>query len=87
MYEVRVGGHLAAKITARFGSQRSTGGQPSEWDFWSGPLAAAVIVFRDAEALLFDQAPEVRTYAYVDPVFGPVLFVGVIVKRRCCRAR
>lgn len=77
MFDVKVGEVLAAEIAAAFGPQRSGGGQPSEWDFWSGPLAAALIAFRDFESLRFEQLPEVRTLHLVDPVFGALVFVGV----------
>jgi hypothetical protein len=47
---------------------------------WSGPLAAALIAFRDFEALRFDRHDEVRSLHIVDPVFGPVVFVGVLIE-------
>ena len=79
MVEVRVGAMLAARITDEYGPARSAGGQPSEWDFWSGPLAAALIGFRSFEGLSFDTHPDVRTLHVIDPVFGPVVFVGVLI--------
>lgn len=80
MYEVRVGEAAADKITSTHGPERSAGGRPSEWDFWSGPLAAALIGFRDFENLLFDVRPEIRTLHIVDPVFGALVFAGVLVE-------
>ena len=80
MPKVGVGGFAAEKITTAYGPERSTTGQPSEWDFWSGPLAAALIGFRDFENLLFDLHPEIRTLLIADPVFGAVVFVGVLVE-------
>jgi len=80
MFEVRVGKRLAAAIAVAFGAERSDTGAPSEWDFWSGPLAAALIAFRDFEALRFDHVPAIRRLHLVDPVFGPVVFVGVLVE-------
>jgi hypothetical protein len=80
MVEVHVGEQLAAAIASRFGPQRAGAGDPSEWDFWGGPLAAALIGFRDFESLRFTEDPRVRTLHVVDPVFGPVVFVGVLVE-------
>ena len=80
MFGVRVGDGLADAIARTFGPQRSGGGAPSEWDFWSGPLAAALVGFRDFDALRFTDWPEVRTLHIIDPVFGPVVFVGVLVE-------
>ena len=79
MFNVRVSDRLADAAAGEFGPKRSGGGQPSEWDFWSGPLAAALIAFRDFESLEFDQVPIVRRYTYVDPVFGPLVFIGVLI--------
>ena len=80
MPEIRVGCFAAEKIAAEHGPGRSTTGQPSEWDFWSGPLAAALIGFRDLENLPFDLHPEIRTLHIVDPVFGAVVFIGILLE-------
>lgn len=80
MVEVRVGALLAAAIAQEYGPERSPEGRPSEWDFWSGPLAAAVVAFRDFDTLRYDRHPEVRSLHVVDPMFGPVVFVGVRVE-------
>ncbi len=80
IYEVRVGVDLAAEIAAAHGPDRSGWGAPSEWDFWSGPLAAALIAFRAFEDLRFDDTPAVRNLHLVDPVFGALVFVGVLVE-------
>lgn len=80
MFEVRVSEAEAEKITQTYGRERSATGRPSEWDFWSGPLAAALIGFRDFENLLFDVHPEIRTLHIVDPVFGALVFAGVLVE-------
>ena len=80
MPEIRVGSFATEKITAEHGPERNASGQPSEWDFWSGPLAAALIGFRDFENLPFDLHPEIRTLHIVDPVFGAVAFFGVLVE-------
>ncbi len=79
MFDVHVGVELAAAIASRFGSQRSGDGGPSEWDFWSGPMAAAIIAFRDFNSLRSTDHPRVRALHLVDPVFGPVVFVGVLL--------
>lgn len=78
-YEVRIGEDLAAAVTHKYGHRRSTEGTPSEWDFWSGPLKAACIRFRDFDSLRPTHIPLIRTLHIVDPVFGPVVFVGVLV--------
>jgi len=79
MADVRVSRALADAITRAFGPERSADGQPSEWDFWSGPLTAALLAFRDVESLPYDLHPDVRTLHVADPVYGPVVFVGVLV--------
>ncbi len=78
-YEVRVAADLADEIAAAHGPDRSSWGAPSEWDFWSGPLAAALIAFRAFDDLRFDETPAVRNLHLVDPVFGALVFVGVLV--------
>jgi hypothetical protein len=77
--EVRVAQALYEQAHDRFGESRSVAGAPSEYDFVAGPLAAAVFAFRDFDNLPFDVSPAVRTYTIVDPFFGPVVFVGVLV--------
>ncbi|MDP9389477.1 MAG: hypothetical protein M3Q48_16570 [Actinomycetota bacterium] len=81
MVEVRVGAVLAAALAREYGPERTAEGWPSEWDFWTGPLAAALVAFRGFDALRYDpRHPEVRSVHVVDPVFGPVVFVGVRVE-------
>ncbi|MGH9231177.1 MAG: hypothetical protein ACRD07_21025 [Acidimicrobiales bacterium] len=80
MVEVRVGALLAADIIGEFGPERTSKGSPSEWDFWAGPVAAALVAFRDFDNLRHDRHPDVRSLHVVDPVFGPVLFVGVRIE-------
>lgn len=79
IYEVQVASAVYEEVHRRFGGSRSGEGAPSEYDFVSGPLAAAVFAFRDFENLSFDVVPAVRSYTVVDPVFGPVVFVGVLL--------
>lgn len=80
MDRVQVGDDLAADIATRFGPARTVDGRPSEWDFWSGPLAAALIAFRDFDNLrVAGHGQDVRSLHLVDPVFGAVVFVGVRV--------
>ena len=79
IHEVRVGRFAADKITRAYGPARTATGRPSEWDFWSGPLSAALIGFRDFENLMSHPHPEIRSFHIVDPVFGAVVFVGVRV--------
>ena len=77
--EVRVSEFAARKIVAEYGPERSTAGKPSERDFWSGPLAAALLGFRDFENLLWYPRPEIRSLHIVDPVFGALVFIGVLI--------
>ena len=75
-HEIRVGEFAARKIADTYGAERSTTGRPSEWDFWSGPLAAALVGFRDFENLLCPPLP------------GPQLDAGMRSRRcRCGRVR
>jgi hypothetical protein len=77
--EVRVA-HLVYQLANdRFGETRTPGGSPSEYDFVGGPLAAAVFAFRDFDHLSYDVVSAVRTYTVVDPFFGALIFVGVLV--------
>lgn len=78
--EVRVGDLAAQKIAAAYGPERSPTGRPSELDFWSGPLPAALIGFRDFDRLPFESHPEVRTLHIVHPFFGAVVFVAVLIE-------
>lgn len=77
--EIRISHVVAEKIAATYGPERTAAGWPSEWDFWSGPLAAALIGFRDFDNLLYDRRREVRTLHLIDPIFGALVFVGVLV--------
>lgn len=42
-------------------------------------MAAALVGFRDFENLLWHALPEIRTLHIVDPFFGALVFVGVLV--------
>jgi hypothetical protein len=75
---VDVAAEVLAKAHDAFGDERTDVGSPSEYDFFSGPLAAALLVFRDFENLSFELVPAVRSYTVVDPFFGPVVFVAVL---------
>ena len=77
--EVRVSEFAASKIAEEYGPERSAAGNPSEWDFWSGPLAAALLGFRDFENLLWHPRPEIRSLHIVAPVFGVLVFIGVLI--------
>jgi hypothetical protein len=74
---------VASTVTERanreFSETRSESGGGSEYDFIGGPLAAAVFAFRDFDALRVGVVSSVRSYTIVDPVFGPVVFVGVLL--------
>jgi hypothetical protein len=77
--EVHVSAEVAAEVARVYGPERSADGAPSEWDFWSGPLAAAVLGFRDFESLPYDHVPQIRRLEVVDAVFGVVTFVAVLL--------
>jgi hypothetical protein len=77
--EVRVAQHVYEQAHDRFDESRTAEGTPSEYDFVAGPLAAALFAFRDFENMTFDVVPAVRTYTIVDPSFGAVVFVGVLI--------
>jgi hypothetical protein len=75
---VRLGERVLQLAHERFGHERSAAGQPSEYDFVGGPLAAALLAFREFDRLSYGVVPAVRSYTVVDPFFGPVVFVGVL---------
>lgn len=63
----------------RFAEDRSADGSPSEFDFVSGPLAAATFAFREFDQLTYSLVPSVRSVIIVDPFFGPVVFVAMLL--------
>ena len=67
------------KVSGRYGTERSIDGAPSGYDFFSGPLAAALIEFRHFAELPEAAGPSVRTLNGLDRFFGPVVFTGVLV--------
>lgn len=77
--EVDVAASVYQRAHTQFGETRTVEGAPSEYDFVGGPLAAAVVAFRDFDSLRHDLVPAVRSYTIVDPIFGPVVFVGVLL--------
>jgi hypothetical protein len=77
IYRVSVAQRVAALVADRYPHGRPGDGSPCESDFWSGPLAAALLTFRDFEALPFPDVPAIRIYVSADPVFGAVAFTGV----------
>ncbi len=78
--EIRVAQAVYERAHERYGEVRSVEGAPSEYDFVGGPLAAAVFAFRDFENLPVDVVPAVRSYTIIDPFFGAVVFVGVLIE-------
>jgi hypothetical protein len=74
---VTVAQGVAALAADRYPHERPGDGSPCESDFWSGPLAAALLMFRDFDALPFPDVPAIRIYVSADPVFGAVAFTGV----------
>jgi hypothetical protein len=81
-YEVRWGEHLAHRLAEAFDSERGHGGTPSQYDFVCGPLAAAIDRCRDFDSLPEEAGPAVRSVWTQHPVFGPVLFIVVLVGDR-----
>jgi hypothetical protein len=77
--EVRVAEEVYVQAQDRFSGTRSPDGAPSASDFVAGPLAAATFAFRDFDNLSYDLVPAIRSYTIVDPFFGPVVFVGIVV--------
>jgi hypothetical protein len=77
MFEVNVSAFVYAKAHERFGDERSSSGDPSEYDFLSGPLSAATIEFRHFDDLPEVLGPAIRSVTIVDPFFGVVAFIGV----------
>lgn len=69
-YTVRVTQQVYEAASSRYGEHRSVEGAPSEYDFVSGPLAAAILAFGDFDQLRHDVVPSVRSYTVVDPFFG-----------------
>jgi hypothetical protein len=76
---VFVSATVGERANREFTETRSEDGAGSEYDFVGGPLAAAVFAFRDFDRLREGVVASVRTYTIVDPVFGPVVFVGVFL--------
>ncbi|HEX8803323.1 MAG TPA: hypothetical protein VF743_03990 [Acidimicrobiales bacterium] len=56
-------------------------GPEGEHDFVTGPLAAATVRFRDVDSLPEEAGPAVRSVHVVDPGFGVLVFVAVVVDR------
>lgn len=80
MFTVRVADRVMQKAHERFGDERSPTGRPSEYDFVSGPLAAAVFEFRHFDELPEALGPAVRSLVATDPFFGAVAFIGVLIE-------
>lgn len=78
-YTVRWADSVAKSAAELFGAERSPTGRPSEYDFVTGPLAAAVARFADFDSLPEAAGPAVRSVHVFDPMLGPVVFVGVLV--------
>ena len=77
MLRVQIGDFAAEKVADRYGPDRSSAGQPSEWDFLSVLLEAAHVGFQDFDNLPSNTHPRIRTLHIVDPFFGPVAITGV----------
>ncbi len=79
-FEVRVSDFVAEKIATSYGSGSGPEGEPSELNFWEGPLASALIGFQDFTVLGHKRYPKVRRLHIFDPMFGPIVFIGVLVE-------
>lgn len=79
-YRVELGASLMAQVVAEHGPERSPSGDPDRYDFFGGPIAAALDRFRDFESLPAVIGPSVRVATVVDPFFGVVTFTGVLVQ-------
>ena len=78
VFRVEVSAFVAEKAAFRYGEERSEG-RPSEYDFVTGPLAAALRSFGGFDALPIAAGPAVRISIIVDPFFGAVVFTGVLL--------
>ena len=82
MYDVRVGRAVTERAHERYGEERGGSGRPSEYDFVGGPLNAAVREFAFFDELPELAGPAVRSLIIVDPFFGALVFVGVLIGTR-----
>lgn len=64
---------VLAKAHDRYGEERSAAGQPSEYDFVGGPLAAAIVEFSHFDELPAAAGPAVRSLIITDPFFGALV--------------
>jgi hypothetical protein len=78
-HTVRWSEHVARSAARDFGGQSSSTVRPDEFDFTCGPLAAAVEAFRDFDTCAVAAGPSIRSVHVIDPVFGAVVFIGVLV--------
>lgn len=68
-----------SKAATLYRPERSAMGESSEFDFFSSPLAAALAAFGSFDEQPEAAGPSVRSAHIIDPVFGPVVFIGVLV--------
>lgn len=76
--KVRVAASVLTDAHELYGESRTAHGSPSEYEFVSGPLAAAVFAFRGFDQLSHLVVSAVRSYTVVDPFFGPVVFTAIL---------
>ena len=79
MFEVRVARLVYDKADRRYGDERTSTGNPDEYDFVGGPLAAALLEFRHFNELPEVAGPSVRSLIITDRFFGALVFFGVLV--------
>ncbi len=77
--KVTVAAAVYERAHERLDESRSATGHPSEYDFVGGPLAAAVFAFRDFDSLSYDVVSAARSFTVVDPIFGAVTFIAVLL--------
>ena len=77
MFQVQISSSVAAKSADVAGNRAS--GQPDEYDFIAGPLAAAVVAFGSFDELPEAVGPSVRSVIIIDAFFGALVFTGVLI--------
>ncbi len=78
-FRVDVGEHVMQQLVVEYPPERTAQGDPNQFDFLGGPLAAAIDRFTAFDLLPEAAGPSVRIATIVDPMFGPVTFTGVLV--------
>ena len=77
VFQVQISTRVAARAAGVAGNRAT--GQPDEYDFIAGPLAAAVVAFGSFDNLPEAVGPSVRSVIIDDAFFGALVFTGVLV--------